>query len=128
MRTNAHCLTVSLLDDSKLLMYTGVTRKVFESLLTWLQPVIQPKRCPPLELTFFPSQKLLMVLMKLRHNFPQSDLAFRFGVDQSNVSRVLQQWIPMLAMHLNPLIQWPSTSIGPTSPPYDVLPNSVGII
>jgi len=28
LRTNAHCLTVSLLDDSKLLMYTGITRKV----------------------------------------------------------------------------------------------------
>jgi len=34
LRTNAHCLTVSLLDDSKLLMCTGVTRKVFGSLLT----------------------------------------------------------------------------------------------
>ena len=34
----------------------------------------------------------------------------------------------MLAVHLNPLIQWPSTTIGPTSPPYDVLPNSIGII
>jgi len=33
-----------------------------------------------------------------------------------------------IAVHLNPLIQWPSTTIGPTSPPYDVLPNSVGII
>jgi len=34
----------------------------------------------------------------------------------------------MLAVHLNSLIQWPSTTIGPTPPPYDVLPNSVGII
>jgi len=31
----------------------------------------------------------------------------------------------MIAVHLNPLIQWPSTTIGPTSPSYyDVLPNS----
>ena len=70
-------------------MYTGVTRKVFESLLTWLHPVIQPKRTDyglvPLQ-RLMPSQKLLMVLMKLRQNFPQSDLAFRFGIDQSNVS------------------------------------------
>jgi len=91
-------------------MYTGIIRKVFESLLTWLQPVIQPRRCPSLGLTFYPSQKLLMVLMKLKHNFPQSDLAFRFGIDQSSVSRVLQQWIPMSAVHLNPLIQLPSHS------------------
>ena len=66
-----------------------------------------------------PSQKLLLVLMKLSQNYPQSDLAFRLGIDQSNVSRVLQQWIPMLAIHLKPLIQWPNTTIGPTTPPYD---------
>ena len=34
----------------------------------------------------------------------------------------------MLAIHFKPLIQWPNTTFGPTSPPYDVLPNSVGII
>lgn len=33
----------------------------------------------------------------------------------------------MLAAHLKPLIQWPKTNIGLMIPPYNVLPNSVGI-
>jgi len=40
----ANGFSFSLLNDAQLLMYTGVTRIVFESLLTWLQPVIQPNR------------------------------------------------------------------------------------
>ena len=47
---------------------------------------------------------------------------------RSTVSRILQQLILMLATHLRPLTQWPKTTTGPTVPPYDVLPNSVGII
>ena len=66
--------------------------------------------------------------MRIRQNFPQGDLACRFVVDQSTVSRILQQLMPMLATHLRPLIQWLKTTTGPTVPTYDVLPNSVGII
>ena len=119
-------LTATLLNDTQLLMYAGVTRKVFESLLTWLQPVTKSKK-NDLHL-LLPSQRLLMVLMRLRQNICQGDLAFRFAVDQSTVSRTLHQWIPMLATHLKLLIQWPKTNIGPKVPPYDDLPNSVGII
>ena len=61
-----------------------------------------------------PSQKLLMVLMRLQQNFCQGDLGFRFAVDQSTVYQTLHHWIPMLATHLKPLIQWPKTNIGST--------------
>ena len=126
LRSTVQRLTATLLNDTQLLMYAGVTRKVFKSLLTWLQPVTKPKK-NDLHL-LLPSQRLLMVLMRLRQNLCQGDLAFRFAVDQSTVSRTLHQWIPMLATHLKPLIQWPKTNIGPKVPPYDDLPNSVGII
>jgi len=69
-----------------------------------------------------------MVLMRMHQNLMQGDLACRFAVDQSTVSRTLHHWLPMLATHMRPLKQWPKTNIGPTVPPYDVLPNSVGII
>ena len=44
LKASALSFSASLLSDSELLMYTGVTRKVFDSLLTWLHPVIQPKK------------------------------------------------------------------------------------
>ena len=75
-----------------------------------------------------PTQKLLLILMRLRHNFPQSDLACRFNIDQSSVSHLLSQWIPLLRVQLKSLIQWPQSNIGPTEPLYNLLPNAVGII
>ena len=56
------------------------------------------------------------------------DLAFRFDVEQSTVSRVINQSIPLLARHLRGLIKWPKTTIGPTDAPYNHMPNTVGII
>ena len=67
----------------------------------------------------------LLVMTKLRYNFPQNDLACRFNVEQSSVSRILNQWIPMLKVQLKLLIRWPQTTIGPIDPPYNLLPNAV---
>ena len=53
-----------------------------------------------------PSQKLLLVMMRLRCNFPQNDLACRFNVEQSLVSRIVNQWIPMLKTQLKSLIRY----------------------
>ena len=44
------------------------------------------------------------------------------------VSRVINQWIPLLAHHLRGLIKWPKTKIGTTDTPYNHMPNTVGII
>ena len=124
---NSHVqrLSLSLLTDCQVQMYTGLSRKVFECLCDWLNPVLRNKGAID-ELT--PSQKLFLMLMKLRCNFTQSDLACRFRIEQSSVSRILNQWIPMLKVQLNALIRWPQTTIGPTDPPYNLLPNTVAII
>ena len=42
------------------------------------------------------------------------------------MSRVINQWIPLLAHHLRGLIKWSKTTIEPTDTPY--LLNTVGII
>jgi len=118
-------LNLSLLSDNEVLMYTGISRKIFDCLVAWLKPVSQKKRASD-ELT--PTQKLLLVLMRLCQNFPQGDLAVRFNIDQSSVSRILNQWIPLLRAQLKALIRWPQSLIGPTEPPYNLLPNAVGII
>ena len=118
-------LSLSLLTDCQVQMYTGLPRKVFDCLLTWITPVAR-KRGALEDLT--PSQKLLLVMMRLRYNFLQNDLACRFNVEQSSVSRILNQWIPMLKVQLKQLIRWPQTTIGPIDPPYNLLPNAVAII
>ena len=50
---------------------------------------------------------MILVLMKLRLNFGDQDLAFRFGVSQSTVSRCVGKWVDNLYVHLKPLIKWP---------------------
>ena len=125
LNTTVQRLDLALLNDCQVLMYTGISRQIFECLVAWLQPVSRKKKASD-ELST--AQKLLLVLMRLRHNFPQSDLACRFNIGQSSVSRTLNQWIPLLRTQLNTLIRWPQTNIGPTEPPYNLLPNAVGII
>ncbi len=66
--------------------------------------------------------------MRIRQNLTQGDLAGRFCIDQSSVSLIPNQWIPMLANVLGGLIVWPQTNIGPATPSYDFLPNSVSIM
>ena len=51
---------------------------------------------------------LLLTLMRLRVGTPEFDLAFRFQVLQSLISRILATWIPFLAKELESLIYWPS--------------------
>ncbi len=117
-------------------MYTSLGQAEFRCLVTWLSTTSVSRRstspCPTLlssaesALTF--SQTLLLVLMRIRQNLTQGDLACRFCIDQSSVSRILNQWIPMLANVLGGLIVWPQTNIEPATPPYNFLPNSVAII
>ena len=69
-----------------------------------------------------------MILMRIRQNLSQDDLVCRFSVERPSVSRIICQWVPMLVSVLSGLIKWPQTSIGPSHPPYNYLPNSVAII
>jgi len=50
--------------------------------------------------------QLLITLMKLRLNAPDQDLAYRFGVNQSIVSRCIAKWLDVPHMKLPPLIYW----------------------
>jgi len=50
---------------------------------------------------------MIMVLMKLRLNVPHHDLAYRFGVSQSTVSRIIAHGLFIMDVRLSPLIRWP---------------------
>ena len=52
-------------------------------------------------------QEFVMVLIKLRLNVPNLDLAYRFEVSLSTVSRVFKAWWEVLDVRLSPLISWP---------------------
>ena len=52
-------------------------------------------------------QEFVMVLIKLRLNVPILDLAYRFEVSLSTVSRVFKAWMEVLDVRLSPLISWP---------------------
>ena len=148
LRTRPQRLDVILLSKSQMEVYTGLNSKAFQLLLHWLQPIL-PCRSKldtslhaleeddetisstptPYDSRYLDnSQKLLLVLMRIRQGLAQEDLAFRFDVDQSSVSRTLNRWIPLLAFHLRGLIIWPSTTIGPVEPPYHHMANTVSII
>ena len=48
-----------------------------------------------------------MTLMKLRHNFGDTDLAYCFNVDKSTVSRYFSKWLELLYVKLSFMILWP---------------------
>ena len=135
--TQPQRLDVCVLSSSELHMYTGLDRNAFDILLKFLEPVVPSYGNNPEEIHAMrqgvhthltTSQKLLMTLMRIRRSLLQEDLAVRFVINQSTVSRTLNTWIPMLARQLEQLIQWPQTTIGPSEGPYIHLPNTVGII
>ena len=55
-----------------------------------------------------PQNELFLTLMKLRLNLNNEFLGHLFGVSQSLVTVILSTWIPLLALELKPLIQWPT--------------------
>ena len=56
-------------------------------------------------LTLF--QSFVMTLIKFRLNLGDQDLAYRFGVNQSTVTRQIHKWIDILYVRLAPLVKWP---------------------
>lgn len=54
-----------------------------------------------------PFQEYLLTLIKLRQNLLSQDLAYRFGIHLSTVSRILLKWLVIMDVRLKPLIVWP---------------------
>ncbi|CAH3135034.1 unnamed protein product, partial [Porites lobata] len=89
--------------DDKTRFYTGLPdfhllAKTFE----FVSPYVT-RRTKTLSLF----QGFVMVLIKLRLNVPNLDLAYRFEVSLSTVSRVFKAWMEVLDVRLSPLISWP---------------------
>ena len=83
-------------DDKKVNFYTGLPNfatlyLVFELLTSGLEPNRGV-------LTAF--QEICMVMIKLRLNLEEKDLAYRFGISQPSVSRIFRKWIAIMAERL----------------------------
>ena len=54
-----------------------------------------------------PRDELLLTLCKLRHNFPEDDLAQRFNIHQTTVSRIFSSWIETMDACFKEVVLWP---------------------
>ena len=90
-------------DDKKVKYYTGITN--LGTLLLLLKFLLQGRTVIELSLNHF--QQLILVLMKLRLNLEEIDLAYRFNVSQPTISRIFNKWISHMGEKLSYLIRWP---------------------
>ena len=58
-----------------------------------------------------PFQQLLMTFIRLRHNFPFDDIAYRFGVHTSTCSRLFATTISAMYRQLFHLVSWPDRDV-----------------
>ena len=94
-------------DEKKVTYYTGLPN--FNTLLVLLNFVtVSPQTLSESKCKLSIFQQIMVVLMKLRLNLEEQDLAYRFNVSQSTVSKTFHKWIPIMAERLHPLIYWPS--------------------
>ncbi len=84
--------------------YTGLpSYSRLKVLFEYVSSGIVESKCSALSLF----QQFFVVLMKLRLNVPDQDIAYRFGVSQSVISKNFKKWINVMYIYLQPLIVWP---------------------
>ncbi|CAL4145287.1 unnamed protein product, partial [Meganyctiphanes norvegica] len=90
--------------DSKMVnYYTGLPNyAVLSAVYKLIEPYIDKARS---NITKF--QQMLIVLMKMRLDLHFTDLANRFDVDPSTISRIFRSVVHVMSVRLKPLILWP---------------------
>ncbi|XP_059921978.1 uncharacterized protein LOC132468265 [Gadus macrocephalus] len=106
-----HLVHTELLRNDRLcLLYTGLSVDAFEALSDDLK-----EGCSISQL--HPKDQLLMTLMELRLNLLQADIAERFRVSQSVVSRIISQWLDFMEEKMMCYVPWlPRKTIQATMP------------
>ena len=100
---NINCKSISE-DENKLNFYTGIsTVAIFDVVFDFIKKSIIQSDTSKLS----KKEIFIMVLMKFRLGLLEQDLAYRFGISQPSVSRILHKWIPVLATRLSFLVKWP---------------------
>ena len=60
-----------------------------------------------------PFLEFIITLMKIELNCLFQDLAYRFGISVSTVSRIFDKWIDIMSTHLQFLKLWPQREVMP---------------
>ncbi|XP_065892096.1 uncharacterized protein [Dysidea avara] len=101
-------------DDEQTYFYSGLpSYSAFTTLLALLSTVLPPYEHRGIS----HSDQLLMVLMKLRRATTNQDLAYRFRIDVTRVSKIFHLWIDTMAFQLKPLVKWPERGMIRTTIP-----------
>ena len=99
-----HPLSASELqkDNNKLKFYTGIHEWcVFQALLSLIAPVLPDARIVSRYVS------LLIFFLKVRLNLFDDDIAYRFGIHPSTVSRHFHHVLDVLHVHTAFLLKWP---------------------
>ncbi|XP_062593212.1 uncharacterized protein LOC134254688 [Saccostrea cucullata] len=92
-------------DDRKVSYYTGLPSFItLMALFNFIEPYIPDS--PRISVTKF--QKFILVLIRLRLNAPVQDLAYRFQIGTSTVSRIFLTTLHVLYVQLKDFIYWPT--------------------
>lgn len=83
--------------------YTGLPN--FDVLKAIFDFVVPKESLGNTKLTAF--QAFMLTLQKLRNNTSSKDLAYRFDVHPSTISRILLKWLTIMDIRLKSLIIWP---------------------
>jgi len=95
-------------DDMKVKFYTGFNAFVD---LKYVYEIIAEK--VKYNAFYFLSkfQEFLIVIIRLRLNLLEQDLAFRFGVSQGTIRNIINKWLPIMSNSLSYLIHCPERGI-----------------
>ena len=106
--SNRHMLESALEDETKVKFYTGLPS--FAVLMTIVNLIVPHLKQYKVNLT--PFQMIVLTLMRLRLNLPIQDLAYRFDVSVSTISRVFRNVVNVMYVRLVPLsVIWPDRDV-----------------
>ena len=91
-------------NDDKTKFYTGIANFV---LLTHVFNLVAKHIKHTSTNVLPPFLEFIITLMKIKLNCPFQDLAYRFGVSVSTVSRIFDKWIDIMSTRLQFLLLWP---------------------
>ena len=90
--------------DTQTRFYTDLLKWAFVvQVLSLLSPFITPSHTRPTI-----EHEFIVVLVKLQLNLLFQDLAYRWGVSVSTITRIYHKWINVMYQRMAFLIKWPS--------------------